>query len=171
MIVAVPFCAELPGGSINNRSILNCSHFLTRRYFSKPFSPKWSIHTGKLSQQTRVNSWHHMLFWFGVTLFHLTNMGGSANSVLWPRPSFLGNRWGKRSLNFVQVRLARKETLSIAISKPGALLGLGALLDRQFQSSPFFVRCHGRRPAGRASLQKHSFLSKYLHPSGHEVLG
>ena len=58
-------------------------------------------------------------------------------------------------IEFVQVRLAQKESLSIAISKPGALLGLGALLDRQFQYSSFFIRCHGRRPAGRASLQKH----------------
>ena len=70
-----------------------------------------------------------------------------------------------------KVQLEQKEALAIAISKPGALLGLGALLDRQFQYSPFFIRCHGRRPAGRASLQNHSFLSKCLDPSGREVLG
>ena len=39
------------GWSIYNRTILNFSHFLARRYFSNPFSPKWSIHIGKLSQQ------------------------------------------------------------------------------------------------------------------------
>ena len=39
-------------------------------------------------------------------------------------------------IEFVQVRLAQKESLSIAISKPGALLGLGALLDRQFRMAP-----------------------------------
>ena len=43
--------SETTGWSINNRTILNCSHFLARRYLSNPFSPKWSIHTGKLSQQ------------------------------------------------------------------------------------------------------------------------
>ena len=52
-------------------------------------------------------------------------------------------------IEFVQVRLAQKETLSIAISNPGALLGLGALLDRQFQSSPFSsVVTVGVRPVG-----------------------
>ena len=39
------------GWSINNRTILNCSHFLAGRYFCNPFSPKWSVHIGKLSQQ------------------------------------------------------------------------------------------------------------------------
>ena len=39
------------GWSINNRTILNCSHFLARRYFFNPFSPKRSIHAGKLPQQ------------------------------------------------------------------------------------------------------------------------
>ena len=39
------------GWSINNRTILNCSHFIARRYFFNPFSPKRSIHTGKLRRQ------------------------------------------------------------------------------------------------------------------------
>ena len=42
---------QYTGWSINNRTILNCSHFLARQYFFNPFSPKRSIHTGKLRQQ------------------------------------------------------------------------------------------------------------------------
>ena len=34
---------EITGWSINNRTILNCSHFLARRYFCNPFSPKRSV--------------------------------------------------------------------------------------------------------------------------------
>ena len=69
------------GWSINNRTILNCSHFLARRFFSNPFSPKWSIHTGKLSQQHEF-----VMTSFGILVWcHFVspyNMGGSANSVL-----------------------------------------------------------------------------------------
>ena len=72
---------QYTGWSINNRTILNCSHFLARRYFSNPFSPKWSIHTGKLPQQHEF-----VMTSFGILVWcHFVspyNMGGSANSVL-----------------------------------------------------------------------------------------
>ena len=69
------------GWSINNRTILNCSHFLARRYFSNPFSPKWSIHTGKLPQQHEfVMTSFVILVWCHFVSPY--NMGGSANSVL-----------------------------------------------------------------------------------------
>ena len=38
-------------GLARNKTILNCSHFFARRYFFNPFSPKRSMHTGKLPQQ------------------------------------------------------------------------------------------------------------------------
>ena len=47
--ISLKFAAT--GWSINNRTILNCSHFLPKRYFFNPFSPKRSIHAGKLPQQ------------------------------------------------------------------------------------------------------------------------
>ena len=69
------------GWSINNRTILNCSHFLDRRYSSNPFSPKWSMHTGKLSQQHEfVMASFVILVWCHFVSPY--NMGGSANSVL-----------------------------------------------------------------------------------------
>ena len=60
-----------------------------------------------------------------------------------------GKSLGQTRIEFLQVRLEQKEALSITISKPGALLRLGALLDRQFQYSPFsFVVTVGARPVG-----------------------
>ena len=106
------------GWSINNsRTILNCSHFLARRYFSNPFSPKWSIHTGKLSQQHEfvmasfvILLWCHFVSPYNMGGSANSNMGGSANSVLSvSRPSFLENRQGKRSLNLCKSGLHRKK--------------------------------------------------------------
>ena len=61
-------------------------------------------------------------------------------------------------MEFVQVRLAQKEILSIAISKPGTLLGLGALLDRQFQIFAFF------HPLSRSASGRSGFASKAFLP-------
>ena len=47
---AVPFSGGHPS-HCQHGPAPNCSHFLDRRYFSNPFSPKGSIHIGKLSQQ------------------------------------------------------------------------------------------------------------------------
>ena len=69
------------GWSINNRTILNCSHFIARRYFFNPFSPKRSIHTGKLPQQHEfVNaSFVILIRCHFVSPYHVD---GSANNVL-----------------------------------------------------------------------------------------
>ena len=69
------------GWSINNRTILNCSHFVARRYFFNPFSPKRSIHTGKLPQQHEfANASFVILFrCHFVSPYHVD---GSANNVL-----------------------------------------------------------------------------------------
>ena len=69
------------GWSINNRTILNCSHFLARRYFFDLFSPKGSIHTGKLPQQHEfANASFFILFrCHFVSPYHVD---GSTNTVL-----------------------------------------------------------------------------------------
>ena len=69
------------GWSINNRTILNCSHFLARRYFSNPFSPKQSIHTGKLRQQHEFTNASFIILvrCHFVSPYHVD---GSANNVL-----------------------------------------------------------------------------------------
>ena len=70
------------GWSINNRTILNCSHFLARRYiFFYPFSPKWSIHTGKLRQQHEFTNASFIILvrCHFVSPYHVD---GSANNVL-----------------------------------------------------------------------------------------
>ena len=165
------------GWSINNRTILNCSHFFRQAiFFQSVFTQgkytHWQIITATLVR-------HGIICYSGLVSHCFTlQLGGSANSILWRGRHFwkiarVNAHWIFASYYLhYRIRLEQKEALSIAISKPGALLGLGALLDRQFQYSPFFTRCHGRRPAGRASLQNHSFfLSKCLDPSGHEVLG
>ena len=68
------------GWSINNRTILNCSQFLAKRYFFNPFSPKQSIHTGKLPQQHEfANASFVILFrCHFVSPYHVD---GSANNV------------------------------------------------------------------------------------------
>ena len=157
------------GWSINNRTILNCSHFLARRYFSNPFSPKWSIHTGKLSQQHEfvMASFVSLVWCHFVSPY---NMGGSANSVLCRGRHF----WEIARVNahWICTSLACTERSSLNRHlKTWGSAGAWGSAGQTVSIFAFFVRCHGRRPAGRASLQKHSFLSKYLHPSGHEVLG
>ena len=69
------------GWSINNRTILNCSHFLARRYFFNPFSPKRSIHTGKLRQQHEFPNASFIILvrCHFVSPYHVD---GSANNVL-----------------------------------------------------------------------------------------
>ena len=69
------------GWSINNRTILNCSHFLVRRYFSNPFSTKGSIHIGKLPHQHEFASASFVvLFRSHFVLPH--HVDGSVNNVL-----------------------------------------------------------------------------------------
>ena len=72
---------QYTGWSINNRTILNCSHFLARRHFFNPFSPKRSIHTVKLPQQQWfANASFVILFrCHFVSPYHVD---GSANNVL-----------------------------------------------------------------------------------------
>ena len=69
------------GWSINNRTILNCSHFLARRYYFNPFSPKRSIHTGKLRQQHEFTNASFIILvrCHFVSPYHVD---GSANNVL-----------------------------------------------------------------------------------------
>ena len=76
-----PRILKCTGWSINNRTILNCSHFLARRQFFNPFSPKRSIHTGKLPQQQWfANASFVILFrCHFVSPYHVD---GSANNVL-----------------------------------------------------------------------------------------
>ena len=68
------------GWSINNRTILNCSHFIARQYFFTSFSPKWSIHTGKLPQQHEFAnaSFVILIRCHFVSPYHVD---GSANNV------------------------------------------------------------------------------------------
>ena len=67
--------------SINNRTILNCSHFLARRYFFNPFSPKRSVHIGKLRQQHEFANASFIILvrCHFVSPYHVD---GSANNVL-----------------------------------------------------------------------------------------
>ena len=69
------------GWSINNRTILNCSHFLARQYFLNPFSPKRSIHAGKLPQQ---HEFANASFVIPVSCQFVSpyHVDGSANIVL-----------------------------------------------------------------------------------------
>ena len=70
------------GWSINNRTILNCSHFFARRYFFNPFSPKRSIHTGKLRQQHEFTNASFII----LVRCHLVSpyrVDGSANNVMY----------------------------------------------------------------------------------------
>ena len=69
------------GWSINNRTTLNCSHFLARRYFFNPFSPKRSIHTGKLPQEHEFTSASFVIL-FRCHFVSLYHVDGSANNVL-----------------------------------------------------------------------------------------
>ena len=72
---------QYTGWSINNGTILNCSHFLARRYFFNPFSPKRSIHTGKLPQQHEFANASFVILvrCHFVSPYHVD---GSANNVL-----------------------------------------------------------------------------------------
>ena len=80
------------------------------------------------------------------------NVGGPANIVLYRGRHFWKIARVNAALNFCKFGLNRKKSLSISISKTGALLGLGALLDRQTDS--FNIRLFssvvtvGVRPVG-----------------------
>ena len=69
------------GWSINNRTILNCSHFVARLYFFNPFSPKRSIHTGKLPQQHEFANASFVIL-VGCHFVSPYHVDGSANNVL-----------------------------------------------------------------------------------------
>ena len=69
------------GWSINNRTILNCSHFVARRCFFNPFSPKRSIYTGKLPQQHEFANVSFVIL-FRCHFVSPYHVDGSANNVL-----------------------------------------------------------------------------------------
>ena len=69
------------GWSINNRTILNCSQFLAKRYFFNPFSPKQSIHSGKLPQQHEIANASFVIL-FRCHFVSPYHVDGSANNVL-----------------------------------------------------------------------------------------
>ena len=69
------------GWSINNRTILNCSHFLARRFFFNLFSPKRSIHIGKLPQQHEFANASFVIL-FRCHFVSPCHVDGSANDAL-----------------------------------------------------------------------------------------
>ena len=69
------------GWFINNRTILNCSQFLANDIFFNPFSPKQSIHTGKLPQQHEIANASFVIL-FRCHFVSPYHVDGSANNVL-----------------------------------------------------------------------------------------
>ena len=126
----------LPSGP-QIRTILICSHFLARRYFSNPFSHKRSIRIGKLPQQHDFVKASFVILvccHFGSP-YHVD---GSVNNVL----CLGGHFWKIAGLHAHGIsswaRLESKEALSIVISKPVALLGLERSAGKTVSISTFF---------------------------------
>ena len=101
------------GWSINNRTILNCSHFVARRYFFNPFSPKRNIHTGKLPQQHEFANASFVIL-FRCQIVSPYHVDGSANNVSVSRRSFLWNCWGTCAYNFVASSARTGEHLALS---------------------------------------------------------
>ena len=96
------------GWSINNRTNLNCSHFLDRRYFFQSVFTQGEYTHWQIITATLVR--HDIICYSGLVSHCFTlQLGGSANSVLWRGRHFWKNRQSKRALNFCKFGLNRKK--------------------------------------------------------------
>ena len=113
----------------------------------------------------------HLLCWFGVTLSFPTmwSCGRFSKKTLCIEAVISGEPLGYTHLISAQVRLEQKEVLSIVTQNLVLCWGVVVCWTDSFTVFPLFSS--GRRPAGRASLQNHVFLSEFLDPSDKEVLG
>ena len=136
------------GWSINNRTILNCSHFLARRHFFNPFSPKRSIHTGKLPQQQWfANASFVILFrCHFVSPYHVD---GSANNVLCRGGLFCEIAWVLAHTILSQVQLEQENSLNSLKRYPKTSWPEGSI---HFQRNEWFWS--EARPAGRRPWQR-----------------
>ena len=136
------------GWSINNRTILNCSHFLARRYFFNSFSPKRSIHTGKLRQQHEFTNASFIILvrCHFVSPYHVD---GSANNVLCRGGHFCEIAGTIAQWISSQVQLEQENSLNSLKRYPKTLWPEGS---RHFERKECFWS--EARPAGRRPWQR-----------------
>ena len=136
------------GWSINNRTILNCSHFIARQYFFTPFSPKWSIHTGKLPQQHEFAnaSFVILIRCHFVSPYHVD---GSANNVLCRAGHFCEIAGVPAHLVSSQVQLEQENSLNSLKRYPKTAW---PEWPRHFEIKEWFWS--EARPAGRRPWQR-----------------
>ena len=142
------FELNIAGWSINNRTILNCSHSITRRYFFNPFSPKRSIHTGKLPQRHEFAnaSFVILIRCHFVSPYHVD---GSANNVLFRGGHFCEIAGVPSHLISSQVQLEQENSLNSLKRYSKTAWPEG---PRHFERKEWFGS--EARPAGRRPWQR-----------------